>query len=214
MNPAPESGAEVRCPKCGSAEHVRVSDFHWKWFCYLCQCCVDPATPEPASEAVRKEEWEFVARDEFGHSSFRNSRGQTMGVVAYIDTLKKEMELYRSELLAISETYCGCNFDDPNQVQGGFSEGLVYAFVEGAILKEEARADQLRADVLRLERERDEARNEWGPQIQKLLDSLGPVLLEREDLRQRLRKIKELSLRVPWHDAEGHPSREIARLAQ
>lgn len=56
----------------------------------------------------------------------------TIAAVKERNELKTQRDFYLQELLSISKTYCDCDFTDSEQVEGGFTEGLVYAFLEGA----------------------------------------------------------------------------------
>lgn len=123
---------------------------------------------ERDSLAVRVEELEAILSEHArGNVTFHlEAKGLAarLKLQERVADLEKERDAYHSELASISKTYCGCDFDDPQQVQGGFTEGLVYAFLEGSFDNIEARHNV----------ERDELRTE----LSILRERVGPLVEE------------------------------------
>ncbi len=89
---------------------------------------------------------------------------------------KKDQGWMRSELRTIGIVYCGVDVDKEDEVQGGLTEGLIYAFLEGAFDKQEHHHQE---EVAQLTRDLAEAKAEveqWKDCAQAFAKSIQPVI--------------------------------------
>lgn len=66
-----------------------------------------------------------------------------------------ERNWMRSELRSIGIVYCEVDVDKPGQVQGGLTEGLIYAFLEGAFQIEGDKIARAQADFEQMKEDRN-----------------------------------------------------------
>lgn len=113
-----ESGAEVRCPKCGSENLSLPSKYRKRITCLRCDYAFalePPATPEPASEAAGGKEADPLAkllgdaaetRDALRKDESGNVHGQEPGgrvaqflaLQAQVEQLKRELSEERAKV--------------------------------------------------------------------------------------------------------------------
>lgn len=205
--------AEVRCPKCGRVPTLIKRLIPKLFACEQCHASLEVilrcGTPEPASEAVEgKEATGFNALAEMAKGTSFGALFDATKDVASLQAQVEQLKRERDELR---------NILDAGKGQSGVS--LLYDIIE----RRDHQLASLLADVLRLEKEREEEKQRriavmslprW-PTWDQLHKAHDELYLERDALKSRQQQIKKLA--DDWKDSNRNASilaREIVKLCQ